>query len=218
MIHLSKRLRTVVNFVEGNVLADIGCDHGYVCIQSIQESRVKKAYACDVAKSPLENAQRTIEKEKLTQSISCILMNGLEKLPEDVDVVVMSGMGSSLMIQILSASLDKIKVGTKFICGPQKDIHLFRQYLAQHGFEILNEKVIYEDNHYYSIFKLLYSNISYTLNNEEIYYGSRVEKDQTYSEFIETEYQKWNRIYQQLPEAKKQTLEKRMDALKKIRI
>ncbi len=218
MIHLSKRLQSVVNLVEGNVLADIGCDHGYVCIQSILDKRVHKAYACDVAKSPLENARKTIEKENLSSSISCILMNGLEKCPEDVDVIVISGMGSSLMIQILENSLDKLQVGMKLICGPQKDVHLFREFLSQKGFEIQKEEVVYEDSHYYSIFKLVYTKVPYTLLNEELYYGKNVENNSIYHDFIEYEYNKWNKIYEQLPTNKKETIEKRMHALKKIRI
>lgn len=218
MIHLSKRLRTVVDLVEGNVLADIGCDHGYVCIQSILESRVKKAYACDVAQSPLDNARKTIEKENLSSSISCILMNGLENLPCDVDTIVISGMGSTLMIEILKTSLHKIKKGTNFICGPQKDIQLFREFISQNGFEIQQEQVIFEDNHFYTIFKLLYTSIPYALTNEEIYYGKNVLVNSTYSDFIEYEYKKWDSIFQRLPDLKKDSLKNRIEALKKIRI
>ena len=58
---VSKRLETIVSFVQGRVLADIGCDHAYVVVQSLLENRVQKAYACDVSQGPLERARANIE-------------------------------------------------------------------------------------------------------------------------------------------------------------
>ena len=58
---VSKRLETIVSFVQGRVLADIGCDHAYVVVQSLLENRVQKAYACDVSQGPLERARAILK-------------------------------------------------------------------------------------------------------------------------------------------------------------
>lgn len=216
MIHLSKRLRAVVDYIHGTVLADIGCDHGYVCVQSVLENRVQKAYACDVAKGPLENARSTILNEGLDNSIFCMLMNGIENLPDDVDTIVISGMGSSLMIQILESSLDKVKLHSHLVCCPHKDVHLFREFVSHTGFEIIREKVIFEDSHYYPIMELLYTGCSYSLSNEELFYGKNVDKNDVYNQYIYAEFNKWNSIYTRLPDSKKESMEDRMNALKAL--
>ena len=182
MIPLSKRLQAVVDWIDGDVLADIGCDHGYVCIESILSHKVSKAYACDIAKGPLENAMRSIEKYNCSNSISCLLMDGMENLPDDVDVVVIAGMGSSTIIEILSACTC-LKSGMKFICTPHKDVESFRLFCMEHGFHIQKERMVYEDHHYYPVLSIVYDGNPYSLNEEEILYGVSILKDATYSFF-----------------------------------
>ena len=41
----------------GNVLADIGTDHGYVPIALVQRGRIPSAIAMDINKGPLEKAR-----------------------------------------------------------------------------------------------------------------------------------------------------------------
>ena len=59
MIQTSKRLSTLVEWIDGTVLADIGCDHGYVAVNAILLEKVENAYACDIAQGQLENAKKT---------------------------------------------------------------------------------------------------------------------------------------------------------------
>ena len=53
-MELSKRLEMVAGLVTQERIADIGTDHGYVPIYLYKQGRIKKAYACDVRKGPLE--------------------------------------------------------------------------------------------------------------------------------------------------------------------
>ena len=49
MVKLSNRLLSVASFVtEGNVLADVGTDHGYIPIYLMQEGRIERAIAMDI--------------------------------------------------------------------------------------------------------------------------------------------------------------------------
>ena len=60
-MELSKRLQAVVNLVSpGNVVADIGCDHGYVSIYLIEQKIAPHVIAMDVNKGPLERANMHI--------------------------------------------------------------------------------------------------------------------------------------------------------------
>ncbi|MDD7281391.1 tRNA (adenine(22)-N(1))-methyltransferase [Floccifex sp.] len=211
---ISNRLQAIVDWIDGTVLADIGCDHGYVCIESILQNKVRKAYACDVAKGPLENASQTIQKYHLENQIECELMNGIDYLKEDVDIIVIAGMGASTIIDILTGK--KLKPGMKLICSPHKDVESFRLFASQNGYKIIKEKVIY-DEHFYSVIYLEYDGSSYTLSNSEYYYGLNVQRDDVFSQFIDEETKKWQRIYNSMPSDKRLKIEERLNAIDEIR-
>ena len=59
-MELSKRLEMVAGLVTQERIADIGTDHGYVPIYLYKQGRIKKAYACDVRKGPLEKCRKNI--------------------------------------------------------------------------------------------------------------------------------------------------------------
>ena len=71
---VSKRLQAIVSLIEGHCLADIGCDHGYVIMEALQQKRIQKAYACDVAPGPLDNAKRNIHLHHLEEQVTCLLI------------------------------------------------------------------------------------------------------------------------------------------------
>ncbi len=57
MVRLGKRLQAIHDLVDkDSVVADIGCDHGLLCIALLESGTAKKAYACDIAASPLKRA------------------------------------------------------------------------------------------------------------------------------------------------------------------
>ncbi len=61
-IQISRRLQSVAFFVqEGKVLADVGCDHGYIPIYLLQKKKIKKAIAMDINQGPLMRAKEHIQ-------------------------------------------------------------------------------------------------------------------------------------------------------------
>ena len=61
MIPCSNRIQEILEWVNGECIADIGCDHAYVVCNAILNHQSKKGYACDVAQGPLDNAKKTID-------------------------------------------------------------------------------------------------------------------------------------------------------------
>lgn len=58
-LQISKRLKAVAEFVgKGLVLADVGCDHGYIPIYLIQKKQIPRAIAMDVNQGPF--LERTV--------------------------------------------------------------------------------------------------------------------------------------------------------------
>ena len=82
----------------GGVVADIGCDHGYLSIYLLESGKKDRAIAMDVRPGPLSSAEENIRLAGLSDSIELRLSDGLEKLSiGEADTVVIAGMGGPLM-------------------------------------------------------------------------------------------------------------------------
>lgn len=195
MIRLSVRLQAIYDWLDGQVIADIGCDHGYIPLRFVQETQ-KKAYACDVAEKPLERAARLFEQEGV--SIDCLLMDGIETLPDDVDQLVIAGMGGALMCQILKKELARAQQCESMILSPHKDAPLLRTFLTENGFEIVRERVVFEAGHYYPILYVVSG--QQRLETREIYLGCHVLQDETYVAFLDSQLKKWRALEKKVPE------------------
>ncbi|HHW67310.1 MAG: tRNA (adenine22-N1)-methyltransferase [Epulopiscium sp.] len=152
-MELSKRLYTIAQQVpQGAIVADIGTDHGYVPIYLYQKKIIKKAIATDINRGPLKRAEKNIKAHNAEQIIATRLGNGLEPIqPNEVDTLILAGMGGMLIIDILNNRLNLVKGVNRIILQPQLDQKEVRQYLHKIYFKIINEEIVYEDNKYYWI-------------------------------------------------------------------
>ncbi|MGN0240724.1 MAG: tRNA (adenine(22)-N(1))-methyltransferase [Candidatus Weimeria sp.] len=155
-VNLSKRLKAAYDMVsEGSVVADIGCDHAFLSIALVSTGRASQAFACDVNRGPLEKAGKNIEAAGLSEKIHTVLSDGLLSLDEPVDSIVICGMGGSLIISILSSSLEKIKAARELILSPQSDIAKVRIWLKDHNFSLIKEKAVTDAGKYYCVMKVV---------------------------------------------------------------
>ena len=105
---ITPRLRSIVNCVNTNSVADIGCDHAYVPIALIDENRAKKVIACDINEGPVKIAQENIEKYNKQGFITTRIGAGLSPIEDgEVDTVIIAGMGGELIVSILRDDLMK---------------------------------------------------------------------------------------------------------------
>lgn len=155
-MQLSKRLLALAEMISsGNVLVDVGCDHGYLPIYLIQNHHIPRAIAMDIGKGPLERAKNNIKAYGLEGYIETRLSNGLEMLqPGEGDTLLISGMGGPLIQQILSNGKRTAEMMKELILQPQSDIPGFRRYLLQEGYDITEENIIYEDGKFYPMMKV----------------------------------------------------------------
>lgn len=154
-MQLSKRLQTVADTVtKGNLVADIGCDHAYIAIYLIEEAIAPKVIAMDINKGPLKRADENIRAKGYENSIETRLSNGLEKLSkEEVDTVLMAGIGGALMIRILAEGQEVLESTKELVLSPQSEINQVRKYLHKNQFTIVDEKMVLEEGKYYVVIK-----------------------------------------------------------------
>ena len=148
---LSKRLNAVVDLMEScGKLCDIGCDHGYVSIESVLRGRARYSIAADTAKGPLDIAEKNISDAGLRDRISCILSDGFKRIPEDagIDCVVITGMGGRLIKSILkegAASFGGFGSISQFILGPQSEPEVLRSFLINELSLCIKKELCIED-------------------------------------------------------------------------
>ena len=148
---ISKRLQEISKMIDKNrVVFDVGSDHALLPCFLVEQGICEKVYAGDIALGPLEHAKSTIEKYSLEGKVIPVFSDGLKLARNDVDVVVISGMGYYTIEHILNeADVSRYQY---FVVQSNTDVDMLRKYLSNHNYTIEDEKVVHDD-FYYQIIK-----------------------------------------------------------------
>ncbi len=152
-MELSKRLEAIAAHVpKGSKLADIGTDHGYIPIYLAEKGQIDKAIAMDINAGPLAKAASNIHAYHLEDHVAVRLSDGLSELaPGEVDCVIIAGMGGKLIKKMLVDSMQKVNTYNRFIVSPHTDLALVRKTMMDLNIHIIDEDMVKDDNHYYTI-------------------------------------------------------------------
>ncbi len=163
-----KRLETIIKYInENDIVADIGCDHGYLLQLAVDKKNIKKGYAIDNKIGPLNSAKNNL---KNYNNINFILSDGMIDVNyEDINCVVIAGMGGMLINKIINDSLSKFKKIKKIILCPNRNIDKVRLFCNENNFKIIDEDIIFEDKKYYEILVIEQGN--QTLTTKELFFG-----------------------------------------------
>ena len=145
MIEITKRMKLIANTVtKGNVVADIGCDHGYVSIYLIKQDISPKVIAMDLREGPLKKAKtntRQSNDKKVIENIEFRISNGFEKLkPKEVDTAIIAGMGGGLICKIIKDGEKVVRELKELIISPQSEIADVRHFLHDNGYRIVSQE------------------------------------------------------------------------------
>lgn len=153
-IHLSKRLAAIAGFVEPQArIADIGTDHAYIPIYLAQTDTIEFAVASDIGAGPCQIARQNITAHDVADRIVVRQADGLAGIQadDDLDTIIIAGMGGQLMVEILEAGLDRLDGTESLILAPNRDDYTVRSWLAKHEFGILDEALLEDEGHVYPI-------------------------------------------------------------------
>ena len=156
MINLGDRLLTIANMIEdGETVADIGTDHGYLPIHLLLEGRSPSAILTDISGGSLNKARINCAEMLHGQKYDLREGDGLEILePGEMDAVVMAGIGGLLTIEILDWDLEKSRSFKKLIMQPRNNGGALRKYLAKNGFRLDEFRIVPEGERFCEIMRV----------------------------------------------------------------
>lgn len=204
-MELSYRLNKIAQKVTQNgIIADIGTDHAYIPIFLYKNNKIKSGIACDISRGSLQKAKDNIKKYNLQDKIQTRLGNGLEKisLQDNVDTVIIAGMGGMLMIDILEKGKYILENVKELILQPQKDIDKLREYLHKNNFKIIDDEMLKDDGKYYTIIKSIKGKEDILYKKEEYVFGKFEinNKCQILKEYIEDQLYKMEIVLKNIKE------------------
>lgn len=173
---LDNRLALCARFVRpGARLADIGTDHAYLPVWLCQNGVCPRAIAADVNPDPLSRGQQTVEEAGLTGQITLRLSDGLRQIkPDEVDDVVIAGMGGELIARILDDCDFAHDSQKRFILQPMTKSEELLRYLCAEGYEILEQDCCVAAKKCYTVLLIQYTGLT-PVQDELFYYTGKLD-------------------------------------------
>lgn len=189
-MNLSKRLKTIAELVDTDSIIDVGCDHAYLDIYL--SNLGISCLGIDVSKNVIDSALKNLEKYNVNDKVKLLLNDGIKGVTlKDTDTIVISGMGTNTILNILS----DLKRKNPLIISSNNDLEFLRREVVKKGYKIANEKVVYEKGHYYVIIKFIHGKEIY--KKVDYKYGPISKYDNAYMSYI---LNKNKKIYSSMPE------------------
>ena len=134
----NNRISAIVSLTKGiNTLLDIGCDHGLVIKEALDNNYIKQGIASDINVGPLNSAKTNLK----GYPVKFVLSDGFLNINDNYDGVVIAGMGAHLICNILkNAPKDE---NITYILQPNGRYEILRKYLSENNFKIINEILVY---------------------------------------------------------------------------
>lgn len=201
-LEISQRLKKIVDMVGCvKTVADIASDHGYVPITLLNNDKIEYAIATDINNKPIENLKKNIElylNKKKQDLIEVRIGDGLKVLKKnEVEVIIISGIGYDLMADILSNIED---YDFKFlILSSQSKFYQFRKFLHEKKLKIIDEVFLIDDNKEYFIQKVIKEGSAQKFDEECFYMYSEILLKNKNKELYHYITKKINRLNQIIP-------------------
>lgn len=129
--------------------ADIGCDHGYCTRYMLKNNLCKSAVISDISEKCLDKAEKLLSAYILQGRVRAVCCDGLNKVGEDTEQVLIAGMGGEEIVNILKNSF----IPKTFVFQPMKSVRLVREYLIKQGAEITADEYFESGGKFYSVIK-----------------------------------------------------------------
>ena len=143
---LTDRLQMIADEIQqGETMADIGTDHGFLPLYLWENGISPKVIVCDVSKPSLAKAKAAAGAYQFGHELDFRAGDGLQVLAAgEVDDIVIAGMGGLLIRDILAHNIEKTCSFGRFILQPRNNSGQLRYWLVSHNFSITKNQLVRE--------------------------------------------------------------------------
>lgn len=199
---IGNKLKCVGDLVDkSSSIIDVGCDHAHLDIYLARKKdlNLKKIIASDNKEGPLQQAKKNLKTYRLQNKIKLKLGDGLDAYEEDIDTVIISGMGGRNMIGIFKNHLDYFKSIKTIIISPNNYQVDIKKFLVKNGYEIKEEYLVKEGKYIYQVIKFIKGKIKYS--RKEYFFGPILlaKKGNLFDEYYKRELKSRETLIQILP-------------------
>ena len=194
---LTKRLEKIVSALPTcAVLADVGCDHGYIGVSALQRNKAQQVVFIDISAPSLQKAQQLCSEENLLRSAEFLCQNGLQKV--QCNCAVIAGMGG---LEILSVLQNAKTLPQFLVLQPMRSQSDVRRWL-QKQYNVVSDEKFFDGKFYDLIFAVSDEN-GCALTEDEVQFGKTnlQNPSQDFVDFLQIQLNKYNQILQQCNDA-----------------
>ena len=130
---------------------DVGSDHGKLIISLVENNKILFGYGGENKKGPFARLEEEIKKSSNKDKLKPLFNDGINDLPEDVNILLLCGMGGYLINDILNKNKQHLSHVEHIIVDAHNAIYEVRDNITSLGFRIANEEIVYEKKVYYEI-------------------------------------------------------------------
>lgn len=190
-----KRLLAILNEVgRCKVLADVGTDHGLLCLTALKYERADKVIATDISAKSLSKAVELLTEEGYSAVSEFRCGDGFSVLsPEEADVIVVSGMGGGEIIGMIESSRD---FDSKLVLSPQSDVEKVRRTLISEGYVIEKDYVVKSYGKFYDVISAQKGQGNYTEEEYEFGKNNLSGENPDFLEWLDKEIEKATNLSQ----------------------
>ena len=185
---INNRLKMIGDLVSANSFClDVGCDHALLDIYLVKRNKNIKAIASDVKEGPLAQAKENIKREHLEKEIETRLGDGLNTYSDEINTVIISGMGGRNIIGICKNNFKIFKKVDTYIISPNNYQIDVKKFFTKNGYYIDNEELVKDSNFIYQI--LIFKKGKKKYSKKDYFFGPILltKKDKLFKEYYERE-------------------------------
>ncbi len=169
-IRLDKRLTLISSLVEGDSVADVGCDHGKLGYYLIGTDRAKLVIATDISAPSLNKATELAKDNGVEDVLITRLGDGLKPVKSgEVHTVIIAGLGGDVISDILEDARVDGKRFESFILSPNTHPEKVRRQIVKSGHSIIYDDTLECAGKVYTVIKTREGES--TLTQDEIKFG-----------------------------------------------
>lgn len=185
---LSERLRKITDCIpQCKVLADVGCDHGYIGTTALLSGKADKVVFIDISRPSLDKAVQFAAQMNVEDRCTFLCRDGLGDCVADVAVI--AGMGGMETISVLKGAQQLPEV---LVLQPMKNVDELRRYL-QSCYFIVSDRM-FKDGKFYNL--IVAHRGQDNLSEDEIIFGKTniSNPQQDFLDYLEMEAGKYQQI------------------------